>query len=71
MNYSFQVQFCWKEPEKIHGFFKVRPSYYYDGPNKLLTKPAPMVITENITLDFSEENRQRIVRGLMNIMEHI
>lgn len=72
LDYAFIIQFCWKEPEKIHGFFKIRPKYPYSIEEALFkTKPVPMALTEDIEMDFSEDNRQRIINGLIHIMETI
>lgn len=72
LDYAFIIQFCWKEPEKIHGFFKIRPKYPYGTDEALFkTKPIPMALTEDIDLDFTEDNKQRIINGLIHIMETI
>ena len=73
LNFAFIIQFCWKEPEKLHGFFKIRPKYPWHNEKEVFKKlnAVPMAITEDIDMDFTEDNKQRIVRGLLHILRTI
>lgn len=68
LKYAFIIQFCWKEPEKKHGFFKIRPKYPWQNDVHCLFKlnPVPMICTEDV-----DWNVGKAVNSLLKIMETI
>ena len=72
LKYGILIQFCWKSPDMLDGFFKIRPQYpWNENEGWFKTNPVPMVVTDAIIKYGKTNELEPVVKGLLNIIRTI